>query len=450
MSTWLPGKVYALADGDMELPLPADMILVWRESLRSELVFCDGPNQLPKTWLNDTKKPFKIIGRYKKIREVFTKFALPPGSKLIALENDAIIRILFSKNTIQFMGKRKKRIAIIDDSATMRKLLAHLVSQFDGWEVVAEASGAEGINQLIETHYPDLVTLDLNMGDMNGAVAMRTLLAPKKIPTLLISSQGIKDGGLVMEALAAGALDYLQKPESGKWELLKEDMLEKMEAALKFKWSDSIGLSNDANISIETHGLDLSQHLIVIGSSTGGTQALEEIFTRLPEKIPPILVTQHIPAGFSKALAERLNKLCPFEVKEAQDGDEVKEGRVLIAPGDHHMRLRGGGKNVEIINSEPVNRFRPSVDVMFASVAKSSKLKVIAVMLTGMGKDGSKAMLELRLKGALTIAQDEASSVVFGMPKEAIRIGAAEHVKPLLEIPGFLYKCISKRKIDKL
>jgi two-component system chemotaxis response regulator CheB len=182
----------------------------------------------------------------------------------------------------------------------------------------------------------------------------------------------------------------------------------------------------------------------MIGSSTGGTQALQEILTRLPPNIPPILITQHIPAGFSRALAERLNNLCPFEVKEAQEGDEIKAGRVLVAPGDHHLKISRNGKKVEIVDSDPVNRFRPSVDFMFNSVPDGFKRKIIATILTGMGKDGALGMLELKQKGALTIAQDEASSVVYGMPKEAARIGAADSIKPLLEIPQFWLDLMSK------
>ena len=170
----------------------------------------------------------------------------------------------------------------------------------------------------------------------------------------------------------------------------------------------------------------------------------------MPENIPPIIITQHIPAGFSKSLAERLNKLCPFEVKEAESGDLICVNRVLIAPGDHHLVLSKNGKSVNVISGEPVNRFRPSVEVMFRSVLSNCKAQVVAVMLTGMGNDGALAMLGLKENGAFTIAQDEATSVVFGMPREAINIGAATYVKPLTVIPTFILELCENKSSGKI
>jgi two-component system chemotaxis response regulator CheB len=326
----------------------------------------------------------------------------------------------------------------------MRKLLKFVIQSFEGWKVVAELENAESVPKAIEDFYPDIVTLDLHLGEKNGVQAMRESLAPKRIPTLVITSQPKADGSLVMDALEAGALDYLQKPESGNWDQLKDDLLFKMESSLKSKWQTRGPSLSSPKLSIHSSTYNPEDFLIMIGSSTGGTQALQEILTRLPPNIPPILITQHIPAGFSRALAERLNNLCPFEVKEAQEGDEIKAGRVLVAPGDHHLKISRNGKKVEIVDSDPVNRFRPSVDFMFNSVPDGFKRKIIATILTGMGKDGALGMLELKQKGALTIAQDEASSVVYGMPKEAARIGAADSIKPLLEIPQFWLDLMSK------
>lgn len=439
-----PGDIISSVNYKEEFSLPLGTILIWKDSSHPEFILCHSENQVPGKWLRE-KTPLKIVGEFNFIKKIIPKFVIPSGSKVVGLSGSAIIRIDLSHKLFQFSGKRQKRIVIVDDSGTMRKLLKHVISQFENWEVVGEAAEAEGIPALIEEFYPDLVTLDLNLGATNGAVAMKRYLAPRKIPTLLITSQAMNDGGLVMEALSAGALDYLQKPESGKWDTHKEEMHLKMEAALKSKWQEptSSALNPQGQLTSFQNAEDF---LIVIGSSTGGTQALENIFTRLPANIPPILVTQHIPAGFSRALAERLNSLCAFEIKEANDGDEVRPGRVLIAPGDHHMRLRKGGKNVEIISAPPVNRFRPSVEVMFQSVAENAKCKVIATMLTGMGKDGAEAMLGLKNNGAITVAQDEASSVVFGMPKEAIRIGAADHIRPLSEMPEFFLSMMKKKK----
>jgi two-component system, chemotaxis family, protein-glutamate methylesterase/glutaminase len=423
--------------GVVEFGLPESAFLVWREGPKTEAVLCQSSSDIPIGWTKDLTRPWKIIGHLNLIKKNFPGFRIPIGSKVISLEAESLIQLDFDSSSVRFQGKRIKRLIIVDDSSTIRKLLKHVTAQFDGWEVVAEIERAEDIPHAISEHYPDLITLDLHLGEISGLEAMKNFIAPKKIPTLLITSQPKNDGSLVMDTLEAGALDYLQKPEAGNWKALEDELFDKMEAALKSKWVNKVTTIRSKGI-LNVFNCDPDKYLIVIGSSTGGTQALQEIFTQLPENIPPILVTQHIPAGFSKALADRLNNLCPFEVREASDGDEVRPGRVLIAPGDHHLLLTSWGKRVEILNTEPVNRFRPSVEVMFNSVLKNSKKKVIAVMLTGMGKDGAQAMLNLKQNGAITIAQDEASSVVFGMPKEAIRLGAVVHIKPLSEIPELL------------
>jgi len=430
--------------GPLEFSIKSGTIFIWRDSPNPSAIFCDRFEDIPKSWPG-SDYALKIFGEFSTIKKIFGKFKIPPGSKIIDLSQESVVYFSLKEKKISYRGIRNKRVLVVDDSPTIRKLLVHLISSFEGWKVVSEVENAEGIGPAIEECYPDIVTLDLHLGEINGVQAMRKSLAPKKVPTLLITSQAMKDGSLVMEALSAGALDYLQKPESGKWDLMKEELHSKMETALKAKWQVTT-LKSVKLLNINEFNFDPSKFLVVIGSSTGGTQALQEIFTRLPANIPPILVTQHIPAGFSKALADRLNSLCPFEIKEAEQGDEVKMGRVLIAPGNHHMELSKCGKFVNVIDSPPVNRFRPSVQTMFSSLLEYKKLKIIAVMLTGMGKDGANAMLELKQRGSLTIAQDEESSVVFGMPKEAIKIGAVQHVKPLLEIPECMVKLMSQNK----
>lgn len=442
------GEVISSDREPMQFSLPSKLILVWRDKFPGEAVICEKAADIPSLWKNDKKTPWKIFGSYKNIKSFFPGFDLPPGSKVVDLSDGAIIQMNPKEGVIRFKGTRKKRVVVVDDSSTIRKLLRHIIETFEGWEVVAEVENAESIPAALKEHHPDLVTLDLHLGEVNGAEAMKKFLAPRKVPTLIITSQPKKDGGLVMEALDAGALDYLQKPESGKWDLMKEELLFKMDSALKSKWQSS-ELSGRKNIKSNQYQFNPQDHIVAIGSSTGGTQALQHIFTNLPPNIPPIMVTQHIPAGFSRALAERLDKLCPFEVKEAEDGDELKPNRVLIAPGDHHMRLAKSGNKVEVFFGEPVDRFRPSVEVMFQSIALHSKVKVTAIMLTGMGRDGSKGMLELHNKGALTIAQDESSCVVFGMPKEAIKIGAVDLVKPLGEIAETLMVELSRPSLKR-
>lgn len=437
------GEIISGDIGTLQFTLPANLVLVWRDADPAEAVLCESEEDVPSNWKNDRDISWKIFGSFEKIKKMFPEFRIPAGTKIVDLAPGAVLQINPKQGQIRFLGKRKKRVAIVDDSVTIRKLLRHIISTFEDWEVVAEIERAEDIPAALNSCYPDLVTLDLHLGEVNGVEAMKKFLAPKKVPTLLITSQPRQDGGLVMDALSAGALDYLQKPESGQWDTMKHELLLKMETALKSKWQSS----RPAQMKRIAQRFDYNpkDYLIAIGSSTGGTQALQQIFTCLPQNIPPILVTQHIPAGFSKALADRLNGLCPFEIKEAVHGDEVRPGLVLIAPGDHHMKLSKDGKTVEVFAGEPVNRFRPSVEVMFHSVAENAKTNVVAVMLTGMGKDGAAAMLELRKRGAVTVAQDEASCVVFGMPKEAIKIGAAQFVKSLTEIPEFLMKQLSQQ-----
>lgn len=420
----------------MEFRIPKDSILIWRDSPQPEVVFCDKKSDIPNGWMR-SECALKILGEFKTIKSILGHFEIPPASKVIDLSADSLVFLSLPDKLIRFQGVRFKRVVVVDDSPTIRKLLTHIIKSFENWNVVAEVEDPKDIPKAMSDFYPDLVTLDLNLGEMNGVEALRKFLAPIKMPTILITSQAIKDGSLVMEALSAGALDYMQKPESGKWDLAKEELLLKFDTALRAKWNVTT-LKSSSLIKPTTYNFDPSKYIILIGSSTGGTQALQEIFVRLPVNIPPILVTQHIPAGFSKALAERLNSLCPFEIKEAVSGDEIRPGRILIAPGDHHMKMGANGKSVIIVDEAPVNRFRPSVEAMFSSFAGYKHSQIIAVMLTGMGKDGAQAMLELKNLGALTVAQDEQSSVVFGMPKEAIRLGAAVHVKSLLDIPQFL------------
>lgn len=438
------GKIIQGDTGLLQFNLPEKVVLVWKDSSPAEAVLCESAADVPTEWLRQKNIPWKIFGKFELVKSIFPDFNIPSGSKVITFASTPAIQMDLAKGVVRYMGKRTKRALIVDDSSTIRKLLRHMISSFEDWQVVAEIERAEDVAQSLKDYYPDLVTLDLNLEKMNGVEAMKRFLAPKRIPTLLITSQPKEDGSLVMDALDAGALDYLQKPESGAWDVLKDELLYKMEAALRSKWQ-TVPVATKTRVSRSPVGFNGSDFLITIGSSTGGTQALQQIFTQLPDNIPPILVAQHIPAGFSKALADRLDKLCPFEIKEAEDGDEVRPNRILIAPGNHHMALSKNGKTVDVFPGEPVNRFRPSVDVLFKSVAQNAKVQTVGVILTGMGKDGAQGLLELRQKGTYTIAQDEKSCVVFGMPKEAIRLGAAESISPLMEIPDVMMSYLGKK-----
>ncbi len=327
----------------------------------------------------------------------------------------------------------KFKVLVVDDSKTIRTILAKIFSSDPMFEVCAMAEKPSDVEGLIQKHRPDVITLDIHMPEMDGVTLLKTIITPKyHIPTVMISSISMAEGPLVLDALENGAVDYIQKPEMSEIEKVTPFILEKVRTAAMANLSKKLH-TRERRVSVKTSEICNQDSLIVLGSSTGGTEAIRDILTALPNHIPPMLIVQHIPAVFSLAFAKRMNDLCPFEVKEAENGDEVRPNRVLIAPGGTQMKMihKSGKTYVEINDDEPVNRFKPSVDYMFLTVAKSLYTHTVAVILTGMGKDGAKGMLELRNLGVRTIAQDEETSVVFGMPKEAINIGAAEFVEPL-------------------
>lgn len=439
------GKSF-VTDQLVQYKLKSDEVLIWKDSRNPEAWLWNPKLPAPLEWIRG-RDALKFIGSFDRIQTLLENKPVPPGSKLIGIRGDCEVQVDTSKRVIRFSGQRIKRVLVVDDSSTIRKILKRMISQLgEGWEVVGDIEDAESIPEAIIKYRPDIVTLDLHLKQMNGAEGVKLYLGPQRIPTILISSQPKEDGGLVMDALSNGAFDYIQKPESGHWEEMKEDLHMKMEAGVK----SNLRIVETSKVrTVLNHDFHPEEWLVVIGSSTGGTQALQEILTRLPEKIPAIMIAQHIPAGFSKALADRLDKICPFEVKEAEDGDEIIPGRVLIAPGCNHLRLSKNGKKAEVYPGEPVNRFRPSVEVLFDSARERSELKIISVMLTGMGKDGAEAMLRLHNEGAYCIAQDEETCVVFGMPKEAIRLGAADKISRLENIPEAIISFMGQIKKSK-
>lgn len=286
---------------------------------------------------------------------------------------------------------------------------------------------------MIEKERPDLITLDIHMPEMNGVEFLKSYLRDLKIPVVMVSSVSMSEGPLVMEALSNGAVSYIQKPSLDQLSESFSEILEKLESFAEAKVSH-VSRSGGIKIASSFENFD---GLIAIGSSTGGPQALETIFTSLPNEIPPIVVTQHIPAVFSRALAERLNGLCQFTIQEAIDGSFLERNHIYIAPGGHHMKLAKRGKEVRIIITDdpPIARFRPSIDYLFDSIAGiASSRNIVGVILTGMGKDGAQGLLKLRKSGVKTLAQDEESSIVYGMPREAFEIGAAEKVCSLSEM----------------
>lgn len=365
------------------------------------------------------------------------------GTELFYLTKENKIRVSKTAEPINGLSKprlasekTKFKVLIVDDSKTIRNILTKLFSSDPELEVCAAAERPSEVEELIKLHKPDVITLDIHMPEMDGVSLLKKIAPIYHIPTVMITSISMAEGPMVLEALENGAIDYIQKPEVSELSRLTPMILEKVKMAAKAniqkKTKERKRHQDIARLSSQFN----QDSLILLGSSTGGTEAIRDILTRMPSNIPPMLIVQHIPAVFSLAFAKRMNELCPFEVKEAEDGDEVKRNRVLIAPGGTQMKLetKGGKSYVRITDDEPVNRFKPSVDYMFLNSLQYLPSHAMAVILTGMGRDGAKGMLELRKKGVRTIAQNEETCVVFGMPKEAINIGAAEFIEPLDQI----------------
>lgn len=324
---------------------------------------------------------------------------------------------------------RKKKVLIVDDSKTIRQLLTKILSEDPQLEVVAQAEKPLDVEALIEKHKPDVITLDIHMPDMDGVTLLKRIHPKYHIPTVMISSISKEEGPYVLNALEAGAIDYIQKPQMSDLREVAQQIRDRIKIAADAKVRKT---KKPVKTAVSSAMVD-KQSLIVMGASTGGTEALREVLQSLPAEIPPILIVQHIPPVFSAAFAKRLNDLCPFEVKEAQNGDEVKPNQVLIAPGAKQMGVKAMKDKLVVVVSDdpPMNRHKPSVDYLFQATSDLGLKKVVAVILTGMGADGARMMKKLRDQGVRTIAQDKETSVVFGMPREAIQMGGAEFTLPL-------------------
>lgn len=330
------------------------------------------------------------------------------------------------------MTKSKIKTLIVDDSVTIRKVIRHLLESDPRFEVVAEAANPTEAIKEIRLKQVDLITMDLHLPQKTGADLIKEYMAVRPIPTVVISSLRPEESHLVLESLENGAVDYIQKPDQKTILAKRVEILDRLFQAAQAK----LVLHRKQQAKQESSISPNSQGLLVIGASTGGTEAIKTLLSQVGTKIPPTLIVQHIPPFFSEAFAQRLNKLFPFEVKEAKDGDRVQENRVLIAPGGMQMKLVKKGKEyfVAIEDAPPVNRHKPSVDFLFESVKRDYDGPKVAVLLTGMGADGAEGLLKLRSVGTYTIAQDEQTSVVFGMPREAIKRNAAIKVCGLHEM----------------
>lgn len=350
------------------------------------------------------------------------------------------------------------KVLIIDDSAVARQMLTQFLSVDPDIEVVGAAADPIMAWDKIEKLSPDVLTLDVEMPRMDGLTFLENLMAKRPMPVLMVSSLTEKGCETALKALELGAVDFVTKPRIDITEKLPQimsEVIDKVKAAAKARIrpvssrkipprldADAILKKNSARAMVET-----TDKVVIIGASTGGVEALTEILTALPSDAPGICIVQHMPEKFTKAFSDRLNSICKVDVKEAKDGDSVLDGHVLVAPGNFHMLLKRSGARyyVSVNDGPPVNRHRPSVDVLFRSAAKYAGRNALGIILTGMGDDGARGLKELKEAGAFTIAQDEASSVVFGMPKEAIRIGAADRVVHIKDIPDVVAKFVNHR-----
>jgi len=342
------------------------------------------------------------------------------------------------------------KVLIVDDSAVVRKVFSEQLSKQRGIEVVGTAPDPYVAREKIVKLKPDVITLDIEMPRMDGITFLKKLMQHYPLPVIIVSSLTSKGSKIALEALSLGALEVISKPsEAYSVGDMGVQLAEKIRAVYGVKMSPAnsrIPERPKAGV-IESKALSATTNkIIAIGASTGGTEAVKQVLIRLPRNTPGVVVVQHMPAQFTTSFAERLNELCPMAVKEAVNGDTVTTGQVLIAPGNFHMLLKRSGARyyVEVKTGPLVHYQRPAVDVLFKSVARYAGANALGIILTGMGKDGAAGMLDMKNAGAVNIAQDERSSVVFGMPKEAIALGAADYVLDINSIAGKAVSLLEK------
>jgi two-component system chemotaxis response regulator CheB len=362
---------------------------------------------------------------------------------------------------------RKIRVLIIDDSATVRQTLASILESDPQIEVIGVASDPFVAAKRIAEEIPDVITLDVEMPRMDGITFLRKLMAQKPIPVVMCSSLTEAGSETLLQALEAGAVDIILKPKVGVADHLLESKIricDAVKAAAGAKLAGSRRqppqiarpihepekkLTADAMLPppVATKAMARTTETIVcVGASTGGTEALRVLLEALPPDSPGMVIVQHMPEKFTASFAKRLDGLCAVEVKEAEDGDTVRRGRVLIAPGNKHTLLERSGARyyVSVKDGPLVSRHRPSVDVLFRSATRSAGSNAVAVIMTGMGDDGARGMAEMKQAGAYTLAQDEATSVVFGMPKEAIALGCVDRIAPLQNLAMEVLRAASR------
>jgi len=343
------------------------------------------------------------------------------------------------------------KVLVVDDSALVRKLLSVMLDRAPGIEVVGTANDPYAAREKIKRLNPDVITLDVEMPRMDGLTFLENLMRLRPTPVVMVSSLTQKGADVTLRSLELGAVDFVAKPRidiAGTLEDYEHELIAKVRAAAAARVVPRLAPKTRRAVD-ERHStsavvpalkvqamLRTSERIVAVGASTGGTEAIRELLSEMPPDAPAMVISQHIPAAFSKAFAERMNRCSAMAVCEAQDGQQILPGHAYIAPGDRHLLIeRDGARYLCRLSDGPhVNRHRPSVDVMFRSVAQHVGPSAVGVLLTGMGDDGARGLKEMMDRGAGTIAQDEASSVVWGMPGNAVRLGAAMHVLPLQHI----------------
>ncbi len=360
------------------------------------------------------------------------------------------------------------KVLIVDDSALVRKLLTEMLGRDRDIEVVGTAADPYAARERIKQLNPDVITLDVEMPRMDGLTFLENLMRLRPMPVVMVSSLTQRGADVTLRALELGAIDFVSKPKvdvAGSLVDYADELVAKVKVAAGARVSPRISSTRTANLQVDPRRtadavlpasigrrvLHTTDRIVAIGASTGGTEAIREILSVLPADAPAIVISQHIPAAFSRPFAERMNQCSAMSVCEAQDGQHILPGHVYIAPGDRHLLVERDGARYRcrLSDGPQVNRHRPSVDVMFRSVAQNVGPNATGVILTGMGDDGARGLKEMMEAGAHTIAQDEASSVVWGMPGTAVRLGAAQQVLPLQRLPEVLLQHEAERAAGK-
>lgn len=349
----------------------------------------------------------------------------------------------------------KIKVVVVDDSALIRSILKEIINQQKDMEVVGAAPDPLVAREMIRNLNPDIITLDVEMPKMDGLDFLERLMRLRPMPVLMISTLTEQGSEVTLRALELGAVDFISKPKIGIQEGMKQyadEIASKIRIAAKAQVK---GLRPSAKTDVDQAG-DVpapirnktisTEKILVFGASTGGTEALKEVLIHMPPDCPGIVIAQHMPEGFTKSFAARLDTLCKIKVKEAEHGDRILPGHAYLAPGHSHLLVGRSGANYvcELSQSDPVNRHRPSVDVLYRSAAQQAGKNAIGLILTGMGKDGALGMKEMHDAGAYNFAQDEASCVVFGMPKEAIAQGGVDEILPLGKIAGRILEYLAE------